>query len=234
MALYSLMTRFFRRSRTYCQTARFYSSIRFRGGSNQLFQRTQKTAPLKSAVRCQAIMKVYLIGLNHNVQYVYESRPYTLSSFKEYLETTIDRYSISLIAEESSIEAIEREKASDSIAHVIAVSKGIEHRLADPDSQIRESLGIPSERMVRQELGLGRALSSEELHRLDQAKAKYHHIREKYWLSQITDHDGNILFLCGDSHIEGFFSLLKNNNHQTEILSKNWNATSNMQPERTR
>lgn len=168
---------------------------------------------------------IYLIGLNHNVQYVYEGKLSSSTSFKEYLEKVIDELSISIIVEELSIEAIEREKAIDSIAHVLALSKEIEHRYADPDSQTRRLLGIPSEEKIRQELGFGPALSSEELARLDQAKAEYHGIREKYWFSQVKDdNDKNVLFLCGDSHIQDFLTLLKNSNCQAVILSTNWNA----------
>ena len=173
-------------------------------------------------------MKAYLIGLNHNIQYIYDGRPYAPTCFREYIESAIDQHSISLIAEELSVEAIQREKASGSISHVIAASKGIGHVYADPDFQTRESLGIPSEETIKDELGLGRTLSSEELLRLDQEKVKYHSIREEYWLSQINEHFGNILFLCGDSHVVGFCSLLEKRHVETMTLSTNWNATSNI------
>ena len=173
-------------------------------------------------------MRVYLIGLNHSVQYTYLGKPYTQISFRRHIESAITQYSVSLIAEELSVEAIERQRASGSIVSVVAASKGIEHRYVDPDSRMRESLGIPSERLLKKRLGLGRALSSDELRRLDEEKSRYHSIREEYWLSQIREHCGNVLFLCGDSHVESFFSLLKKGYVDTVTLSRGWNTTSSV------
>jgi len=165
---------------------------------------------------------MFIIGVNHNIQYVFEGKSPSTESFKQYLVAEITKHSISLIAEELSIEAINRNKAIDSIAHVTALSIGIKHLYADPDLKARESLGIPSEKQIREELGLGRILSHGQLACLDEAKSKYYPIREKYWLSQIKDQNcSKVLFLCGDSHVESFASLCSNKGHHVDVLSTN-------------
>ena len=162
---------------------------------------------------------IFIVGINHNIQYLHKGRSPS-ESFKQYLAGKIRNNSISLVAEELSVEAIRLNKAIDSVARVVALSANVGHRLVDPDSKTRESLGIPSEKQIRETLGLGRSLSSDELARLDGAKAKYHIIREKYWLSQIQeDHNGaNILFICGDSHVESFSSLLRSEGYPITVL----------------
>jgi hypothetical protein len=166
-------------------------------------------------------MKIFIVGVNHKIQYVFKNSTHS-TEFKDYLVGKITKHSISLIAEELSNEAIKQNKTDDSVAHVTALSADIKHRYADPDSETRESLGIPSEKQLKEKLGLGRSLNADELTRLDVANAKYHPIREEYWLSQIKDQNcSNILFLCGYNHIESFASLLRNEGHQVQVLSTN-------------
>lgn len=164
-------------------------------------------------------MKVFIVGVNHKIQYVFKNSTHS-TEFKNYLVGKITKHSISLIAEELSNEAIKKNRANDSVARVTALSAGIKHRYVDPDSERRELLGIPSEKQLKEKLGLGRSLYADELTRLNEAQAKYHRIREEDWLSQIKDQNcSNVLFLCGYNHIESFASLLHNEGHQVQVLS---------------
>lgn len=169
---------------------------------------------------------IFIIGVNHEIQYMYNSISVSTEKFQEYLKTKAINRNVTLIAEELSKEAIiRRQKATDSVARVVASSlDSTNHQFCDPDSETRESMGI-SDRQIKKKHGLPETggLSHQELEIYDKAKTECDRIKEKHWFSLIKDHVClNVIFICGDSHVENFKELVTKEGYPAEVLSTNW------------
>jgi hypothetical protein len=142
---------------------------------------------------------VYLIGVNHLAQFdapsvkiVREER----LAFKAHLLEIIQKYNISLLAEEFSEEAKMKWRVSESILEKLGKTEGIEHRFCDPTSIEKNENGIEND---------------------DNDK------REQFWLSRIKDcKDRNVLFVCGSKHVESFRKKLITAGFVVEHESKCW------------
>lgn len=167
---------------------------------------------------------IFIIGVKHEIQFLSDCNSTSIEEFQEYLKTEAINRRVILIAEELSNEVICNQakfvrKEVSSVAKAVALSIGINHKFCDPDSKKREELGIPSETQIRKELGLGVALSHSGVKKLDREKAKYYHVREEYWFSLIEDHASlNLIFICGDDHVDGFEKLVANYGYPTKVL----------------
>lgn len=171
---------------------------------------------------------VYLIGVDHKVQYTNDYTDVLLvESFAQYLKGQAKRLKVTLIAEEFNQEAISKSKAKACTARDVAKKLGIEHRFCDPDCSEREAVGIPSRHKIREQLGLPPFVKDEQLEeqekRISEEEKKYWDKREQFWFHKIKDklHE-RIIFICGDAHLESFRSLLNNGGYEVKILSKNW------------
>jgi hypothetical protein len=164
---------------------------------------------------------LYLIGGNHAVQFksavsqmfgesesVWKKR----EAFKAHVAEMIDKLDIEILAEEFSQEAkgqpdeaeaeafrenhpVElgtalEQLSWETVLEQFSKAKGIkQHRFCDPDSKERKALGIEEPDSER-----GRAQ------------------REQVWLSRIADcKHRRVLFVCGDTHYDGFAQLLATN-----------------------
>jgi len=166
-------------------------------------------------------MKVLLIGLNHSFQLEGFNSEWEL--FKNYLSDRCLEENPDLIAEELNIEAIELWKANDSVARRIANSLGIGHLFCDPDSSEREKIGIKSIKEIASDLGYGHALTSQESEKVEIMDKKQWDKREKYWLSRLLEKDfQKCIFIVGSDHVDSFYSKLKENKIETQILTNNW------------
>ena len=77
---------------------------------------------------------IFIIGVNHEIQYMYNSISASTKKFKEYLKTESVNRDVTLIAEELSKEAITRRRATDSVARVVVSSlDSAKHKFCDPD-----------------------------------------------------------------------------------------------------
>ena len=125
---------------------------------------------------------IFIIGVNHEIQYSFGCNSASTERFKEYLKTEAVNRKVALIAEELSNEAIRKQKAIGSVAKDVALSIKVNHEFCDPDSNTREKLGI-SNRQIKRENGLPETggLRGEQIDIFDKAKAECHAIREKYW-----------------------------------------------------
>jgi hypothetical protein len=179
---------------------------------------------------------IFIVGVNHEIQYWFEGCSASTKEFKKYLETEVVNRNITLIAEELSNETISNEAISkhnaaiDSVARVVASSKGSKHQFCDPDSKVRKDLGIPchdkiSNDQIKKKLGLKLTggLSPQEAKVFYEEYAKYHSVREEYWFSLIKDCVcSNVIFICGDNHVENFHKLVIKKGCQAEVLSRDW------------
>jgi hypothetical protein len=142
---------------------------------------------------------VYLIGVNHFAQFdaptVRIVREESLG-FKAHVLAIIQKYKISLLAEEFSEEAKVKWHVSESTLEELGKTEGIEHRFCDPSSIEKKKCGIEKD---------------------DDDK------REQFWLSRIKGcGNRNVLFVCGGRHVESFRKKLSAAGFAVECESKNW------------
>ena len=161
---------------------------------------------------------VYLIGVNHQVQFTNRSSNLSLiNNFTSLLEKTALDKDIFLIAEEFSMDALKLWQASACTARDVSKKLKIKHLFCDPSKKEQKKLGYPTQEERAKEAGSNLALDIQEVEK------KYFPIRENYWFKKIEPYiNENILFVCGQSHIESFSVLLKKNKIDCEILSQNW------------
>jgi hypothetical protein len=87
---------------------------------------------------------IYLIGIDHLLQYNGPVPSELLEEFKEYLVAMIKKLNITLIAEEFNEEFLcDVFNATEGTAEKAAEASGISHLYCDPDASEREALGIP-------------------------------------------------------------------------------------------
>lgn len=159
---------------------------------------------------------IYLIGTNHELQHTAKPSRANIrdveiarEELKAYLSAQIQELKPDLIAEEFSDEVLHFLGAQSNVKSV-ADNLCVEHRYCDPDFATRKKLGLP-------ELGDKPPPPAET--------ARHHRIRERYWLSRISDRlDAVIIFVCGAEHIPSFESRLRAEKCETRILERYWGS----------
>ncbi|MBP6859259.1 MAG: hypothetical protein KBC69_01370 [Candidatus Magasanikbacteria bacterium] len=167
-------------------------------------------------------MIVYLIGVNHKVQFINDSSdPDLNNSFAKYLGELIDRFGATLVAEEFSEEALSVWRATASLTKTVAKKKNVRHKFCDPGKEERKlieadtktiihKLGIPGNKYYRQD----------DISKIEKEDFK---LRELYWLEKIREEtDDRAIFICGQRHVESFYKLLIDNNIKCFVASENW------------
>jgi hypothetical protein len=143
---------------------------------------------------------VYLIGVDHTIQYINESaspaKYEQVHKFSHHLTKVAKEHQATLIAEEFSKEALDASKATTSTAQKVASEVNIRHRFCDPSTEQRRQSGIAKNDVWS---------------------------RERYWLDCIrANQDGTIIFICGDNHVKNFESLLWDEGYKVDIVSTGW------------
>jgi hypothetical protein len=159
---------------------------------------------------------IYLIGTNHRFQYTENpsgGNPRAVEvardEFRAYLREQIQKLRPNFIAEEFSEEVLKHLGAQSNVK-AVADSLGIEHRFCDPDRATRRELGLPEP--------FDKPPPPAET-------ARHYRIRERYWLSRISDRpDAVIIFVCGAEHIPSFESRLRAEKCETRILERYWGS----------
>jgi hypothetical protein len=151
---------------------------------------------------------VYLVAVNHSVQFKRESQQ--TKQFIAYLREKIKILNIALMAEEWSNEASKTWKVATSTVEDLANELEIPYQACDLGKEERSRLGIGKEDFSK---------------------------RENYWHQKIRDKvNQNILFICGTKHIstfnpsrnsQGFDKLLKDNGWNVEILPEQFSDEEN-------
>ncbi|MFZ0448176.1 MAG: RpiB/LacA/LacB family sugar-phosphate isomerase, partial [Desulfatiglandaceae bacterium] len=134
------------------------------------------------------------------------------SEFEILVETLCEEKDISVVAEEFSTEVCEYNNVEASICHQVASRMQLRHIYCDPVSSERGELGIPSQadlvERVKKELGVRFIIVKKSKDYYDQLAAKYHGIREKFWLTKLAPHQGveddDMNILCLGGHVVGF------------------------------
>jgi len=177
---------------------------------------------------------VYIIGVDHLIQYrgpVHES---LMNEFILFINKLIRDKKITVAAEELSEESLRDVCMSDtSTVRTASESAGIEHVFCDPDDIERKKLGIPYHAeirdMVKKKMGitekfiLDAGLRSRVEEETDRLSRTFWPAREEHWLSRISGrlHE-NVLFICGHEHVESFSKLLADRGFDSEVIEPFW------------
>jgi hypothetical protein len=145
------------------------------------------------------------------------------------LKDAIKALNPALVAEEFSEHALRKlskdtHQEHESITRYIAQSCGIAYRACDPDDVARKKMGYVEGSDLALSIAMsedGNGLSNSEINSRGFAieVANYWPLREAYWLQQMTDVlDKDVIFVCGDAHIESFCELLKRKGVEPQVL----------------
>ena len=178
----------------------------------------------------------HIIGVAHRVQ----AKPKGAADsqdqkeFRTCLSLAIEQMKPAVVGEEFSDYALRRlreERGMDheSLTKEIADSFKVEHRFCDPDAETRMKMGYIEGSQLALQLATGdNPLSNAEINDRGFAieVAKYWPLREQFWFVQLRDvQDKEVIFVCGDVHVESFRELLKKNNVPSTVLSRRFGIT---------
>jgi hypothetical protein len=177
---------------------------------------------------------VYVIGVDHLVQYDGPVPESIRIEFRSYIIEECREYSIDIIAEEFSEEAL-RDIYHATAETALEASRilGIEHRYCDPEEKELMALGIPyfGELLDKAKSELNAPLSylmdgeiRKKVEEYAAAMAKtYWRKREEFWYERLRDVcDMNVLFICGHEHGERFISVLDAHGCKSIIVEPFW------------
>lgn len=154
-------------------------------------------------------MHLFLIFVNHADQGIGHAHGQSDQLFNT-LKRICDSKTVYFIAEELSEEALRLQKLHQSTCRAVAHEQRVTHLFCDPDCAEREILGIPSEKQLKTELGIGSAISAFDERRLATKMREFWPIREAHWLERIRALQREQgVFVCGRDHRETFPALLR-------------------------
>ena len=156
---------------------------------------------------------VYLIGVDHSVQWNRESKE--AREFVSFLEKKISQLRPSLIAEEFSEQALKQNNVESTTVQDVAVRHEIKHIFCDPSDKEREEIGYPTKKQLRESFGIRSSIEGTKEHKKRNLHERaFWPLREKFWLDKIQKtKSARIIFICGSEHLESFRKLLLENGY---------------------
>lgn len=140
---------------------------------------------------------VHLIGVDHMIQHgggMTEAKRRFVDQFAVYLESKARELVVTEIAEEFSEDALDKSNTTYCTAREVATKLCIAHRFCDPTTEERRQHAVFTDSQ-----------------------------REKFWLTRLSgSKEDNILFICGDDHIESFGKRLTKAGYPNKIVSRRW------------
>ena len=140
---------------------------------------------------------VHLVGVDHMIQHggaMTEVKKRFVDVFAVYLESSARELKVTEIAEEFSQDALGKSNTIYCTAREVAAKLGIRHRFCDPTAEERRQYDIFTDDH-----------------------------REQFWLRRLSGpKEEDILFICGDNHIENFSRRLTEAGYSNKILSRRW------------
>lgn len=153
------------------------------------------------------IRAVHLVGVNHRYQLgphsanpMFTDLPSApFEEFGAFLRSALISNGIRGIAEEMSRAALKKHfRSGESVPFRLATVVDLPHRYCDPDPETQKALNITSNSK-----------------------------REKYWIRELITFDTfPVLFILGASHIDSFDRLLSDSGFQSQIIARDWIASS--------
>jgi hypothetical protein len=181
----------------------------------------------------------FIIGVAHHVQCAKEgvAESGDQKTFHAVLGDSIERFHPLVVAEELSEYVLSRAseetgRKCESLAKMISELSEVEHRFCDPDSEARAQMDYKDGSQLIKDAPMedDEGLSNEEINDRGFAieVSKYWPRREQFWLHQLSDVlDKNLIFVCGDAHIESFRELLKRNDVDSIVVERHIGVTQN-------
>jgi hypothetical protein len=181
---------------------------------------------------------LYLIGVRHEVQSISVGSEETAdhTRFRLCLERAIQEYEPTFVAEEYSddalsVSALRRNGPQEFFTKKVAASRNVEHLLCDAPLKVKYSMGYQGwDGWEIQISRLGEPLYDRD-DLLPQALeiVKDFPLREGYWLNQLQHIlQMEVVFVCGDSHIDTFGRRLKSNGIPYQILERQIGTHANL------
>jgi hypothetical protein len=179
----------------------------------------------------------YIIGVDHRVQSKPKGVPDSddQRTYVACLTQAIEQYKPVLVAEEFSDYALRKVSKDTRQEHeslTKATADKIPHRFCDPDPDTRRQLGCFEGPELSQQMFVEgfEDLSSTELRDRGYAleAAKSWPVREQFWLDQLMDvRDKDVVFVCGDRHVESFCQLLSRNGIRSMTVARGIGVSEN-------
>jgi hypothetical protein len=179
---------------------------------------------------------VFIIGVDHLIQYNGPVPEELRAEFKEYVVSCSRHHLIELIAEEFSREAlINVYHASKDTALEASEILDIPHLYCDLEEADMKALGIPYFadilETVRNKLGISESFILDDTLRsrvraeVIRVSKSYWHVREAFWYDKLSPAiRANILFVCGHEHTHRFQSLLHSKGISCNVLDQFWRS----------
>jgi hypothetical protein len=184
---------------------------------------------------------LYLIGVMHEVQSISVGGEETAdhTSYRLCLERTIQEYEPAFIAEEYSddalsMSAVRRNEPQEFFTKKVATSRNVEHLLCDAPLKVKYSMGYQGwDGWEIQISRIGLPLyDCEDLLPRALEIVKDFPIREDYWLNQLRHIlQMEVVFVCGDVHVDTFGSRLKSNGIPYQIVERRIGMPANLTEE---
>jgi len=126
---------------------------------------------------------------------------------------------VKAIAEEMSVEALERYGVPQSICQQVAETLHLAHRYCDPSTPERKALGVVEDDDIR----MAGFFANRDPQQVEADVRASYAIRERYWLAHLLQLDTwPVLFICGANHTEAFRALLQANDIVGHVLFTKW------------
>jgi len=139
----------------------------------------------------------HLIGVDHMIQHggaMTEAKRRFVDQFAVYLESKARELVVTEIAEEFSEDALDKSNTTYCIAREVATKLFIAHRFCDPTAGERRQHAVFTDSQ-----------------------------RDNFWLTRLSgSKEEDILFSCGDDHIESFGKRLTTAGYPNKIVSRRW------------
>lgn len=163
---------------------------------------------------------IYVIGTDHRYQYLsneLEDRDH--QGFRELIEYTITDKNISLISEESNLEALKEKGVTESVLQSISKETGLAHLFTEASRIYRNENGMEQENNIRAS-AFFEGISEKDIE--DRIQASYR-ARERHWLNLIkNENKWPVLHICGANHSVMFCKLAKEERIDAFLLHEDW------------
>lgn len=142
---------------------------------------------------------ICILGTSHPVQCGCSDAPIgQVEAFTNEVKRLVEKYKISRIAEEMSLDGLNRLKVSDTIAQRIAIERSLEYQSVDLGNEERANLSLTESTVLQAMNSFGVSDGKYLMSIFDDLT---HEVRERVWVARVLAGKGwPVLFICGARH----------------------------------
>ncbi len=161
---------------------------------------------------------IYVLGVDHfQVQLPNPNNDLKkVIQFLEQVKNICKVKKITLIAEESSEDALSYQNINSTHVGKIIFELGVQYLLCDPGIAERSRIGVKQRAQIAKELLIPfPPINKDQEDKINYIAAESDRKREKYWLDQIWLQNGlskEVLMICGFEHVDYFIDIAKKHN----------------------